>query len=69
MTVAEFVLAFIFMATAVMTVVVVGTLGAADLLRPPHGHRGAEAGRDRSRLEHRPEAGQAQHDPQHGRAA
>ena len=42
MTVTDFVVAFIFMAVATMTILVVGTLGAADLLHRPHRSKAGE---------------------------
>jgi len=59
MTVTEFVIWFIFMAVATMTILVVGTLGAADLLHRPRrpNHEG-----DRS------DDGHPEHQPDHTRA-
>jgi hypothetical protein len=55
MSVTEFVISFIFMAVAIMTIIVVGTLGAADLLHRPRGSNEAEERSDSSHLEHQPE--------------
>ncbi|HEX5087837.1 MAG TPA: hypothetical protein VFV89_08515 [Nocardioides sp.] len=46
MTVSEFVISFIVMAVAVMTILVVGTIGAADLLHRPRRADGAEKSSD-----------------------
>ena len=55
MSVTEFVISFIFMAVATMTILVVGTLGAADLLHRPRRSNEAEERSDSSHLEHQPE--------------
>jgi hypothetical protein len=55
MSVTEFVFSFIFMAVAVMTVLVVGTLGAADLLHRPRRSSDVEEHPDRSHTEHQPD--------------
>jgi hypothetical protein len=52
MSVTEFVISFIFMAVAVLTILVVGTLGAADLLHRPNRNKRAEDGSDSSQREH-----------------
>jgi hypothetical protein len=54
MSVTEFVISFIFMAVATMTILVVGTLGAADLLHPPRRSKEARERSDSSHLEHQP---------------
>lgn len=54
MSVTEFVIWFIFMAVAVMTILVVGTLGAADLLHRPRKSERAEDRLDSSQPEHGP---------------
>ena len=54
MSITEFVISFIFMAIAVMTILVVGTLGAADLLHRPRRSKRAEDGSDSSQPEHGP---------------
>jgi hypothetical protein len=51
MSVTEFVISFIFMALAVMTILVMGTLGAADLLHRPNRNKRAEDGSDSSQPE------------------
>jgi hypothetical protein len=63
MSVTEFVISFIFMAVATMTILVVGTLGAADLLHRPHKRNETEESAD-SHLERQPEATKAQRDSQ-----
>ena len=55
MTVTEFVISFIFMAVAVMTILVVGTLGAADLLHRPRKRHEAEECSDSNHID-QPEA-------------
>ena len=55
MSVTEFVISFIFMAVAIMAILVVGTLGAADLLHRPRRSNEAEKRSDSSHLEHQPE--------------
>jgi len=54
MTVAEFVVAFIVMAVALMTILTIGTLGAADLL---HRARRSQDGKARSHDRHASRAG------------
>lgn len=68
MSVTEFVISFIFMAVATMTILVVGTLGAADLLHRHHGSDEAEEGSDSSHLEDQSGA-QARRDSQSEAAA
>jgi|1186.fasta_scaffold612470_1 hypothetical protein len=51
MSVTQFVISFVFMAVATMTILVVGTLGAADLLHRRHRSDEAEEGSDSSHLE------------------
>jgi hypothetical protein len=55
MTVTEFVISFIFMAVAIMTILVVGTLGAADLLHRPRKGKEAPERSGNSHLENQPE--------------
>jgi hypothetical protein len=55
MSVTEFVISFVFMAVATMTILVVGTLGAADLLHRPRRSKEAKERSDSSHLEHQPE--------------
>jgi hypothetical protein len=63
MTVTEYVVSFIFMAVATMTILVVGTLGAADLLHQPRRSRAAEPSRG-SHLEHPPTEARARRSSQ-----
>jgi hypothetical protein len=70
-TVTEFVISFVFMAVATMTILVVGTLGAADLLHlhrgkndPAAPSRGADDPADRVDVGLDPEATTPQHKPQ-----
>jgi hypothetical protein len=51
MTVIELVIAFIFMALALMTILVVGTLGAADMLHRPRRRHKAEEDSDSNRAD------------------
>ncbi len=53
MSVTQFVISFIFMAVATMTILVVGTLGAADMLHRRHRSDEAECS-DNDRLEDQP---------------
>ena len=55
MSVTEFVISFIFMAIATMTILVVGTLGAADLLHRPRRSKEATKRSDSSHPEQQPE--------------
>jgi hypothetical protein len=68
MSVAGFVIWFIFMAVATMSILVVGTLGAADLLRRPRRRKEAEERSDRRHLDHQPEDERARPDFQSGAA-
>jgi hypothetical protein len=60
MTVTGFVVWFIVMAAATMTILVVGTLGAADLLHRRHNTAGGRP--DGSSIERRPERAKARRD-------
>jgi hypothetical protein len=64
MSVTEFVISFIFMAVATMTILVVGTLGAADLLHRRHRSDETEEGSDSSHLEHQSGDAKARRDSQ-----
>jgi hypothetical protein len=62
MSVTEFVISFIFMAVATMTILVVGTLGSADLLHRRHRSDEAAASLASSHLEDQPGDAQARRD-------
>lgn len=64
MSVTGFVIWFIFMAVATMTILVVGTLGAADLLHRPRRSKEAKERSDSHPLEHQPEDARARPDSQ-----
>jgi hypothetical protein len=65
MTVTAYVVWFIFMAVATMTILVVGTLGAADLLHRPRRSKTDERSPD-SHLESQTEGARARQDSQSG---
>jgi hypothetical protein len=69
MSVTEFVISFVFMAVATMTIVVVGTLGAADLLHRRHRSDEAEECSDSSHLEDQSGDAKARRDSQSEAAA
>lgn len=63
MSVAEFVISFAFMAVATVTILVVGTLGAADLLHRRHSSDEAKCS-DSDHLEDQPGDAKARRDSQ-----
>jgi uncharacterized iron-regulated membrane protein len=69
MSVTEFVISFIFMAVATMTILVVGTLGAADLLHRSRRGKEAKERSDSHHLEHQPDDARSRPDFQSEAAA
>jgi hypothetical protein len=69
MTVTAYLVWFIFMAIATMTILVVGTLGAADLLHRPRRSDQADRRSDGSQSEHHPESVGVRQDSQRDAAA